>query len=148
MRFRYHYSTAKLYIKSWFQKLTKGYADQETWNLDYSLAKWILPRLKYFRSNINSTSLNRQNNKSNYLTIQEWQDILDKIIYAFEFILKEDEILEKCYPSDFIYGFDFVNNELVPRDKRKPDYTYYDECLKKYSEGMENFKLYFRDLWD
>lgn len=160
----------KLMVKSWWQRRTKGFAHEETWSLGYTTAKWILPRLKYFRNNLHSVppnlekgydtkehsmELNSVDSEERFsLTLDEWKDKLDKMIYAFEFILTEDDIVEKCYPADFNWGFKFGPEdemkacELIFFDTRKPDYTYYEECQARHVEGMKLFTLYYRHLWD
>lgn len=64
------------------QRLTRGWDDSETWSLDYSLAKLILPRLKRFRQITIATP--------GYLEEAEWQEKLDKMIAAFEFGASEE----------------------------------------------------------
>jgi hypothetical protein len=148
------YFNFKRFVIDIYQKITKGYADSETWSLDYSLAKWVVPRLKHLRDNVHGTPPNLEieivgDNDRYTLTLDEWKSKLDEMIYAFEFVLTEDDILEKCYPPDFKWGFhSTIDGKIVWEDDRKPDYTYYDECQKKYLRGLELFKLYFRHLWD
>ena len=36
-------------IKFFWQRLTRGFDDSETWSLDYTFFNWLLPRLKRFR---------------------------------------------------------------------------------------------------
>lgn len=63
-------------LLSCWQRLTKGYADEEIWNLDLTIAKFILPRLKAFRKmNIHTKPTDME---------------VDKIIEAFEFTLSDD----------------------------------------------------------
>jgi len=55
---------------------TQGFEPTECWNLDNTIAKFITPRLKYLKEH-----------KCGYpgnLTENEWDDIMDKMIYAFE----------------------------------------------------------------
>lgn len=157
------YHNAKLALKSWWQRRTKGYANVECWNLAYSQATWILPRLRYFRDNLHGTPFNQEKQFDKdtspdvqTLTLEEWKDRLDKMIYAFEFILIEDDILEKCYPADYDWGWKLAPEEennkgsrrLIFNDDRKPDYTYFNECQKRHEEGLRLFALYYRNLWD
>jgi hypothetical protein len=65
------------------QRLERGFDDTETWNLDYTIASFILPRLKRFKQVANCYPGN--------MTLEEWEDILDKMIDAFEFKVKEDD---------------------------------------------------------
>lgn len=171
---RWYYRDAKYAVKKRWQLKTRGYADVECWNLAYSTSEWILPRLKHFRNNFYSVPPNleagckgighcvtpedveKQTPEERFsLTVEEWRCKLDKMIYAFEFILTEDGIVAKCYPADYNWGFTSKPcekqsdcREIVWNDSRKPDYTYYNECKQKYEEGMKLFSLYFQHLWD
>jgi hypothetical protein len=80
---------------------------------------------------------------------KEWNDILDKMIFAFEYIVNEDKYTDKCYPKNYNYGFD-RNNEgkLISKDKRKPNWKKLEPYEKRYNFGMELFKTHFRSLWD
>ena len=69
-------------IRFLHQRLTRGWDDSETFSLDYSLAKIILPRLKRFRQ----VTIGTPGEMSN----QEWIDKLDKMIAAFEFAASEE----------------------------------------------------------
>ena len=154
----YHkYCDIKRWFKDKYQLMIKGYADSETWSLDYSLAKWIIPRLKHLRDHTHGTPPNADkilndavNPEENYLTTEEWTAKLNEMIYAFEFTLNEDEILNKCYPADYDFGFttDEKTKQLIWNDTRKPDYTYYDECLKRQKLGLTTFSVYYNNLWD
>lgn len=42
------FRNAKRAAKFWWQRRTRGWDDSELWNLDHSLAKLILPRLRAF----------------------------------------------------------------------------------------------------
>lgn len=57
---------------------------KDTWNLDYYIAKFILPRLKLFKKVGMGFPCDLK-------SINEWYDILDKMIAAF-MILSTDEI--------------------------------------------------------
>lgn len=76
-----------------YQKLTRGFADYETWSIHHDIMKYTLPRLKEFRKRIN-TSAHPLN-----LTSNEWGIILDKIIYFLEYEVEckhtEDENILK-----------------------------------------------------
>ena len=62
------------------QRLERGFDDSETWSLDITIIKFVLPRLKVFKEvccGCPST-----------LTNEKWQDILDKMITAFELAIE------------------------------------------------------------
>lgn len=46
------------FLKHSYQKLTRGFSDEDIWNLDVTIAKFILPRLKEYKDTIWSTSGN------------------------------------------------------------------------------------------
>lgn len=59
-----------------YQKLTRGFSDRVTWNLDKDISKFILPRLKRFKELNNGFPVG--------LTTEQWDEYLDKMILAFE----------------------------------------------------------------
>ena len=60
----------------------------ELWNLDITLAEYILPRLIAFRK------MKRTGVPMNFKSIKEWNKELDKMIYAFNKIVNLDNIEE------------------------------------------------------
>lgn len=74
------------------QREERGFDDTELWNLDVTIAEFILPRLKKFREVCFGYpgDLNSQ---------EEWHSILDKIIKAMEIIDSDDKILSQ---KDFL----------------------------------------------
>ena len=92
--------------------------DNECWDLDLTIIKFILPRLKKFKEiNINSYP-----NKCG--SIKNWHKIIDKIIWSFQFAL---DVAELNYSNEYRLS---KNN------------------WSKYDEGMDLFKEYLLDLWD
>jgi hypothetical protein len=69
-------------LRLWWQRRTRGWSDDETWNLEHTAAKWLLPRLKRFKE------LNIAHPVE--LTADDWDDILDKIIFSLEHVGCED----------------------------------------------------------
>jgi hypothetical protein len=95
----------------WYRQRKKwGFDDRETWSLDNSIAKFVLPRLKRFREITYGYPSN--------LTLEKWQKILDKMIYAMDMVCKE------------------WDGNFVPEDDHK-----------KVAEGLKLFGQYFRHLW-
>lgn len=90
-------------IKFLLQRLTRGWDDSETWNLETRLAEHILPRLKRFKEiNIGYPP---------DLTWEEWQATLDKMILALEWhasdcLDRETSIehYEKVYEGMKLFG--------------------------------------------
>jgi len=101
-------------IRLWFQFFRKGWDDSDTYGIDVTLAKIIIPRLKRFKELNNGFPCN--------LTEKTWDEILDKMIFAFN----------KCAKQ-------YDNNE--------GESTWSKEDKEIIEEGLELFGKYFQDLW-
>lgn len=115
--------------------------NKELWNLDYTIAKWILPRLKLYKNlTIGFPSIDRkvysETKEYKDITFEDWQNILDEIILGFEQILIDP--LDIAIDKDL----DFKN---------KTDYKIYEDICnerqEKIERGLDLFKYYIQDLW-
>ena len=59
----------------------RGFDNSELWNLEFTIAKFVYPRLKEFRKINNGYPSN--------LSEKKWNEILDKMILAFKNISKD-----------------------------------------------------------
>lgn len=91
----------------------RGFDDKDMWNLDITIAKFVLPRLMAFK--------NYSHGCPGELNEKQWADILDKIIFAFDFVIK-------------------VNDTVLGPKQWNKEY-------KKYQVGIKLFAKYFRSLW-
>lgn len=66
------------------QRLERGFDDTELWNLDSTILKFTLPRLKRFRECTIGYP-------SDFKSYEEWQVCLEKMINAIEKILEDDK---------------------------------------------------------
>ena len=80
-------------VKFFFQRITRGFSDRDTWNMDTRFSEYILPRLRRFKE------LNCGYPPD--LTPEQWDKHLDAMIYAFEWYAQDcserietDEVLE------------------------------------------------------
>ena len=72
--------------KSWAeQRKKRGFDDRDTWSLDHTIAEFVEPRLKRFKEICGCTP--------GSLTDDEWINILNKMIRAFELSAKGNWIL-------------------------------------------------------
>jgi len=108
--------TDKRYKNHVKQLKERGFSSAETWALDSVICEFVLPRLKRFREITISYPPN--------LTPEKWNDIIDKMIFAFDWSLM-------CEEDDY-YNLD--------EETKKANW-------EKYTEGMKLFAEYFRDLW-
>ena len=68
-------------IKHWWQRRVRGWDDSDTWDLESTLARWLVPRLKRFKEVTNGFP--------GGLTEEKWDEYLDKMILAFTLIGEE-----------------------------------------------------------
>lgn len=112
----------------WFdrrkQKIKVRIDNWDTWNLDTTLATVIHPALVEFRKKLNAHPLELTD-------IEEWKEILDKMIFSFYAICNNDKLEDVFYTES--EGWDFEGRE---------------EHYNKIQEGLDLFGKYFRGLWD
>jgi len=93
-----------------------GFSDTETWGLNSVIAEFILPRLKRFKE---------VNNGYPYGTsIEQWNAIIDKMIFAFDWELNCNDV-----------KFDSLSQDEIENN------------WVRYDEGINCFAKYFRQLW-
>ncbi len=73
------------------QRLDRGFDDSETWSLDSTIAGFILPRLKRYQE-IANDFLERED-----ALVED----IDKLIHAFELLIKTDGALYELSEKDF-----------------------------------------------
>jgi len=127
-------------IKYTYQIWTRGYCDSDTWALGDNIIKYTLPRLIILRNNFYSFP-------SCFSKAEEWEEILDKIIYSFTICNK---IQDDCtFWENFII-------EKAKKENPKIQTKLFDKTFKKYSEkewetikeGLKLFGEYLINLWD
>ena len=127
--------------KKYAKKKGTYVSNKELWNLDYTIAKWILPRLKAYKKITDGfppidRKVYYETKEYKDITFEDWQNILDEIILGFELTLIDpfDEI-EKL-------GLNISNKA----DSDKID-KFCEERNNKIERGLDLFKYYFQDLW-
>jgi hypothetical protein len=71
-------------LKWFYQRLTRGFDDRELWDLNLTMAKFVLPRLKAFRSCTRCHPC--------HLTERQWHAELDTMVEAFELLNSHDRL--------------------------------------------------------
>ena len=111
---------ARLFRK---QRKERGWDDRDTWSLDSTIAKFVLPRLKRFKEvncgypvKLNSPKEDIDSEKG----MTKWNEILDHMIYAMEI----------CSDEEFYYGGSLKKKEW-----------------KRVDKGCKLFGKYFQNLW-
>ena len=134
------YPTHRFYhnwLYNWFgyspsQSVKVKIHNYDTWSMDDTLAPIILPMLVQLKETTHGHPAD--------LTEQEWDEILDKMIWAFEQKCKDDW-------QDNYYG------PYTPSDSGFGDFEWIDlDGLKEHQERMSNgfrlFGKYYENLWD
>lgn len=116
----FKWNSLKMSWLFFWQRLFRGWDDSETWGLDYSLAKQILPRLKKLRQKIQEHPCTPLIDDD---SCEKWLDYLDKMIYSFSKIIEQDD-----------------NNQGLNLDNTIKE-------NEKIQEGLDLFGKYYRNLW-
>lgn len=132
-------------IKYFIQRCTRGYDDLDKWNAAWYISRKAIPVLQAWRNgSIMGTALKRhyidrhgeiieykdeelRNSNGDIpdsFSEEEWRMIIDDIIFAFKFILREDD----------------VNSPFNEEE--------YNKSYKRYKKGMKLLSIYFNCLWD
>jgi len=96
--------------KRGYQRAYRGWADEDVWCLDFYLAKVIKDSIKKLQKDTNGYPGN--------LTAEQWNSILEDIIYTFE----------TC--------------------ERRLDFPIIHIDKERYKRGWEHFQNHFNELWD
>ena len=135
------------------RKVKVKYHDYDTWSLDHTLAVIILPGLKQLKAT--------QHGHPGDVDENQWYEILDKMIFAFDEIANDYPGEEAFRSGTADYVFVKVNAEgnEDPEGKYRrwdhgPNHTLsvdfesrkaYDDRIQ---EGLNLFGKYYRSLWD
>lgn len=127
--------------KKWMKKHRLYVNPKETWSLDVNLAKYIIPRLKKFKKlNNGYPGIGEMN------TPEKWDEALDKMIQAFEYVIDLDEywIDDPKYDyTDIMFGKNKEFYEKIKENKITEDIR----RLAAINEGLQLFAKYYMSLW-
>lgn len=176
----------KINIKNWPKvgprKLAIDIERFDTWNLDSTLAKIIYPALLQLKASkhgvpnefgevggedyLEQTSFDFYKETYNWAfeqSCKKWDDILDKMIWAFQQIAEVE--YDKLYHHgnakyDWVESDHLYNNPITGKLEKtyqmvdkNPDEHWYDHVghqlhEERIQEGLELFGKYYRALWD
>lgn len=160
-RIYYKYRDARVWTISTYQKIRYGCSDKECWNLDVTLSKIIHTKLCYFKK------MNRMgwpsrissdcgiSNTYEDLCIQKWEEILDEMIWTFDFINNPDKYAP--FPEELMQKNTNSENlsEDLNREKTQQKQQIWNQYVKKCEDlgvrkqkGLELFAKHFDSLWD
>ena len=127
--------------KKWLKQRGLYVNPKETWSLDITFAKYIIPRSKKFKELNNGYPGIEEVN-----TPEKWDEALDKMIQAFEYVIDWDEywLDDPRYDyTDIMFGDDKELYESIVENKRMEDIR----RLTAINEGLQLFAKYYMSLW-
>ena len=95
------------------------FTDEQLWDMDVTLAKYISSGLKQFLNYV-ETKEELPGYPSDFKSLEEWHESINKMIWSFEEITKREHI----------------------------NYRKDEEYRKKIQEGLNLFAKYFQSLWE
>jgi len=107
----------------------------EWWNLDSEIAKFVLPRLRMLRNHHQGYPARLPNfdrNERKDTRNENWEAILDDMIYAFEY--------------QFLVSIRY--NGVGPYTPTNPLYDMEEENKERRDRGFKLFIEYYNSLWD
>jgi hypothetical protein len=127
------------HIKWFYQRITRGFDDRECWNLNTTIAKFLIPRLKVFKTNTHTFP--------SEISLEEWDIALLQMIDAFELYILDNDDLNY---DDVKIEFDEKGHLQITKDpdKEKVRNTIIESRRKRIEDGLNLFREYFYDLWD
>lgn len=123
-------------LKHWWQRRTRGWDDTELWSIDYSLARWMVPRLAAFRLRKHGTPLAMWEESDG--TEESGSPIMDKASLRWWCVLTEMEVgFRALYEEQPDY-----NDDLKEWMRRE------DERCAKVQHAFDLLAKYHHCLWD
>lgn len=135
-------------IKWSYQRITKGYCDRDTWNLDRSICDYLYGTLKQ----LSATSHSWPDNK--FKTFEEWHDYLSKMADFFYKANLENNYYKNEYEEKYLNGFYTEGNNFLNKDTdlTKKYFNREKEIFRQQQEdlraGLKMLENVFYTLWD
>jgi len=138
---------AKGYLKRAWQIISRPghWSDRDIWSLDYTIAKFALPRLirlKEVMHGVPNTMFEplpegEYNHDKEQMAAAEkkWDETLDEIIFAMDYIANCRE-------------HDYYPKKTWPEKPSKEDYVELHAVEERVQKGLILFGTHFRSLWD
>lgn len=130
-------------IKWFWQRGTRGYSDRDVWGIDDWFLNIIVPMLEQLKEVKHGYPLD--------LTSEQWDEILDRMIFCFKEANEETCSMVNEYETDFIFKI-YGNLEKESKElennyfKRAEEIENYQLQMKE--EAFKLFSKYFHALWN
>lgn len=127
--------------KKWLKKHGKYVPYSDLWNLDITIANFVLPRLKKFKEEDDGCPEREEMD-----TPEKWDEALDKMILAFEYVISWDDWWLGNPKYDYLSAKSKYDDEYATQIRN----SYLTENKRREAgikEGLELFAKWFRYLW-
>lgn len=161
--FKHNWSDLRWWVKCKYQKLRYGVSDDDVFSLESNIAKYIAPRLQYFKKKgkygipmkflpSNYSYLNEEDReKAEKIGEQEMNRILDEMIFAFDYIINPDKYVP--FPEESM-KWDLKDKNYFNREKTIEEKVAWDDYIKKCEQhdarkkqGLQLFVDHIDILW-
>ena len=159
---RSNYKELRWWIKCQYQKFRYGVSDDEVYSLETNIAKYMVPRLQYFKKKgkmgipmkflpINYNNLQDEDReKAEKIGEKEINRILDEMIFAFDYIIDPDKYV--TFPKSC--SWDIKDKNYFNREKTLEAKQSWDEYKKtceqldaRKKQGLQLFVEHIDMLW-
>jgi hypothetical protein len=145
-RMYYRYQDLQYWFIKTYQKLRYGVSESECWNLSTTITSFVLPRLKHFKK------MQRYAYPPD-ITPEQWEEIIDELIWTFEFMDNEGEVLNPfpdVWKNKEEELWEYCQREKTPEEKEAINKWYAKqlELNERKRRGLELFAKYYDALWD
>ena len=144
-------------LKMAYQRVTRGYCDWDTMDLDFYYRQLLIDGLTHFKENLHSAPYDfnsfegKHEKKEHSDDFLMWQEYIGDIIYCLQMSDEEYEFgLKNKYEEEYFRLL--LGGENVPKELAE---TYWEEELKLKSrrheyleDGFHMLARYFEHLWD
>jgi hypothetical protein len=145
-RMYYKYQDIRHWVVKTYQRLRYGVSDSECWNLSNAITSFVLPRLKHFKK------MQRYAYPPD-ITPEQWEEIIDELIWTFEFMDNEEEVLNPfpdVWKNEEEELWEYCQRKKTPEEKEAINKWYAKqlELNERKRRGLELFAKYYDALWD
>jgi hypothetical protein len=124
------YSFINFFRYNLYGRIKYGFNMMDTWNLDYTMSKFIYPRLKYFRDNCS----------------HGYPAILDSVGFIAENDLGQ-YVVSNDNGDNFDTWLNILDNMLIGFKSMASDDLYSLESHEQNCESLRLFSLFYTGLW-
>ena len=137
-------------LKYSWQRITKGFCDEDTWDLDKYYTQFFIETLTYFKNNLHSAPGDFSNELDE--NFQKWEDYLSEMITHFYNSVEENEVKKNEFSKDY-FLFDIIINDIGMKKELSKKFLEREMEIaawrrQELNKGLDMLKERFDSLWD